>query len=53
VRKNQGIWNSFTTVPNLTDLVLRTDRHFLLTFWHRNFTFNSNKSKTWCNNFSV
>jgi hypothetical protein len=25
----------------------------LLTFWHRNFTFNSNKSPTWCNNFSV
>jgi hypothetical protein len=24
-----------------------------LTFWHRNFTFNSNKSSTWCNNFSV
>jgi hypothetical protein len=24
-----------------------------LTFWHRNFTFNSNKSPTWCNNFSV
>ena len=24
-----------------------------LTFWHRSFTFNSNKSPTWCNNFSV
>ena len=24
-----------------------------LTFWHRTFTFNSNKSPTWCNNFSV
>jgi hypothetical protein len=23
-----------------------------LTFWHRSFTFNSNKSPTWCNNFS-
>jgi hypothetical protein len=22
-------------------------------FWHRCFTFNSNKSPTWCNNFSV
>ena len=22
-------------------------------FWHRSFTFNSNKSRTWCNNFSV
>jgi hypothetical protein len=25
VRKGQGIWNSFTTVPNLTDLILTTD----------------------------
>ena len=25
----------------------------LLTFWRRSFTFNSNKSPTWCNNFSV
>ena len=24
-----------------------------LTFWHRSFTFNSNKSPTWCNNVSV
>ena len=24
-----------------------------LTFWHRNFTLNSNKSPTWCNSFSV
>jgi hypothetical protein len=24
-----------------------------LTFWHRSFTFNSNKSPTWCNNFLV
>jgi hypothetical protein len=24
-----------------------------LTFWHRSFTPNSNKSPTWCNNFSV
>jgi hypothetical protein len=22
-----------------------------LTFWHRSFTFNSNKSSTWCNSF--
>ena len=26
---------------------------YRLTFWHRRFTFNSNKSPTWCNNFSV
>jgi hypothetical protein len=25
----------------------------LLTFWDRSFTFNSNKSPTWCNNISV
>jgi hypothetical protein len=25
----------------------------VLTFWHRSFTFNSNKLPTWCNNFSV
>jgi hypothetical protein len=24
-----------------------------LNFWHRSFTFNSNKSPTWCNSFSV
>jgi hypothetical protein len=24
-----------------------------LTFWHQSFTFNSNKSPTWCNSFSV
>jgi hypothetical protein len=24
-----------------------------LTFWHRSFTFNTNKSPTWCNSFSV
>jgi hypothetical protein len=28
-------------------------RYLCLTFWHRSFTFNSNKSPTWCNNFSV
>ena len=25
----------------------------LINFWHRSFIFNSNKSPTWCNNFSV
>jgi hypothetical protein len=25
----------------------------MLTLWHRSFTFNSNKSPTWCNSFSV
>jgi hypothetical protein len=27
--------------------------HPYLTSWHRSFTFNSNKSPTWCNSFSV
>jgi hypothetical protein len=26
---------------------------YCINFWHRSFTFNSNKSPTWCNNFSV
>jgi hypothetical protein len=31
-----------------------SDREWcILTFWHWNFTFNSNKSPTWSNNFSV
>jgi hypothetical protein len=25
----------------------------ILTFWHQRFTFNSNKSPNWCNNFSI
>jgi hypothetical protein len=25
----------------------------VLNFWYRSFTFNSNKSATWCNNFPV
>ena len=29
------------------------DHCWQLTFWHRSFKFNSNKSPTWCNNFSV
>jgi hypothetical protein len=28
-------------------------KNVTLTFWHRSFTFNSNKSSTWCNNFSI
>ena len=35
------------TVPTVDNL------WHILTFWHRSFTFNSNKSPTWCNNFSV
>ena len=29
VRKYREIWNSFTTVPNLTNLIVRTIRHLL------------------------
>jgi hypothetical protein len=54
------------TSISLGNLLLLSDKfcanlwHFIwtlcfqiLTFWHRSFTFNSNKSPTWCNNFSV
>jgi len=34
-------------------LVFATYWTQLLTFWHWSFTFNSNKSPTWCNSFSV
>ena len=30
-----------------------TCSHLIINFWHRSFTFNSNKSPNWCNNFSV
>ena len=43
------------TRPNVKCLFLMF--HILeavgLTFWHQSFTFNSNKSPTWCNNFSI
>jgi hypothetical protein len=29
------------------------NKYWKLSFWHWSFTFNSNKSPTWCNNFSV
>jgi hypothetical protein len=29
VREDGGVWNSFTTVPNLTNLIVRTDRLLL------------------------
>jgi hypothetical protein len=33
--------------------ICQWDLTWHLTFWHRSFTFNSNKSPTWSNNFSV
>jgi hypothetical protein len=29
VKEDRGVWNSFTKVPNLTNLIVRTDRHLL------------------------
>jgi hypothetical protein len=29
VTEDRGIWNSFTTVPYLTNLIVRTDGHLL------------------------
>jgi hypothetical protein len=34
-------------------LLYRIMSQTALTFWHWSFTFNSNKSPTWCNSFSV
>ena len=46
-----------TLVPNYgstaSSLKKRKEFELVLTFWHRSFTFNSNKSQTWCNSFSV
>jgi hypothetical protein len=39
--KNSANSNTFTGTP------------LHLTFWHRSFTFNSNKSPTWCKSFLV
>jgi hypothetical protein len=48
-------WNScvinYLDVPK--DSCYSNCLHFPLTFWHRSFTFHSNKSPTWSNNFSV
>jgi hypothetical protein len=46
--KHPGSWILLVNIENLSPFT--TVR---LTFWHRSFTFNSNKSPTWCNNFSV
>jgi hypothetical protein len=36
-----------------TDVKINLKYFSSLTFWHQSFTFNSNKSPTWCNSFSV
>jgi len=45
----------YHTRYNVSDVILfsKVLDVFSLPFWHRSFTFNSNKSPTWCNNFSV
>ena len=48
LRGNVDMYCNILTLP--TPIPLRCD---ILTFWHRSFTFNSNKSPTWCKNFSV
>ena len=45
-----GLWGP---EPLIYTLLYSTHPLVNLTFWHRSFTFNSNKSPTWCNNFSV
>jgi hypothetical protein len=39
-------------IPEDCNLQIR-EVWFVLTFWHRSFTFNSNRSPTWCKNFLV
>ena len=38
---------------NMLQTTIKAARRGSLTLWHRSFTFNSNKSPTWCNSFSV
>ena len=52
------LWNSFIIFAGIGSVMLRfhTQTIFafeVLTFWQRSFTFNSDKSPIWCNNFSV
>jgi hypothetical protein len=45
-------YNGLCSENSLT-VIMILEQTVYLTFWHRSFTFNSNKSPTWCNNFSV
>jgi hypothetical protein len=45
--------NCVMTVHNAQFVWWQYTSHKTLTFWHRSFTFNSNKSPIWCKNFSV
>jgi hypothetical protein len=49
------LWRYPGTVKTKTEMVLwKTASPFRsLTFWHQSFTFNRNKSPTWCKSFSV
>jgi len=45
---------NYSNIHKAGTLILLGEIHaYCWTFWHRSFTFNSNKSPTWCNNFSV
>jgi hypothetical protein len=51
---NKRHWAAVTLQCHWSEYLLFSEELSLsLTFWHRSFTFNSNKSPTWCNNFSV
>jgi hypothetical protein len=43
----------FGMLPSCCTWIIVITLLSVLTFWHRSFTFNSNKSPTWCNSFSV
>jgi hypothetical protein len=44
---------NFICFQRFSDSPVAVLLHGRLNFWHRGFKFNSNKSPTWCNNFSV
>jgi len=46
---SSGLWRR-AVGPTVTDGYKEGNA---VTFWHRSFIFNSNKSPTWCNSFSV
>jgi len=46
-------WRLYETNSHFTSLLTSLTANLYLNFWHRSFTFNSNKSQTWCKHFSV
>ena len=53
LRRNLQPQGAFTSVVRAYSNRIFLPQPCVLTFWYRSFTFNSNKSPTWCNNFSV